>query len=95
MQNLGARAAQAASWIRPELLAIDAATIESYMQAECLQHYQLQLERVLRYRPHTLGEKEEELLAMQAKWLNQFLRPSANFMMPISNSAKSRMNVVN
>ena len=67
MQNLGARAAQAASWIRPELLAIDAATVESYMQAECLQHYQLQLERVLRYRPHTLGEKEEQLLAMQAE----------------------------
>lgn len=67
MQNLGARAAQAASWIRPELLAIDAATIESYMQSECLQHYRLQLERVLRYRPHTLGEKEEQLLAMQAE----------------------------
>ena len=67
MQNLGARAAQAASWIRPELLAIDAATVESYMQSECLRHYQLQLERVLRYRPHTLGEKEEQLLAMQAE----------------------------
>ena len=67
MQNLGARAAQAASWIRPELLAIDAATVESYMQSECLRHYQLQLKRVLRYRPHTLGEKEEQLLAMQAE----------------------------
>ena len=67
MQNLGARAAQAASWIRPELLAIDSATIDSFRQAECLQHYQLQLERVLRYRPHTLGAKEEELLAMQAE----------------------------
>ena len=67
MQNLGARAAQAASWIRPELLAIDTTTVESFMQSECLQHYQLQLERVLRYRPHTLGEKEEQLLAMQAE----------------------------
>ena len=67
MQNLGARAAQAASWIRPELLAIDSDTIDSFRQAECLQHYQLQLERVLRYRPHTLGAKEEELLAMQAE----------------------------
>jgi|TARA_B100000700_G_scaffold79829_1_gene89824 oligoendopeptidase F len=67
MQNLGARAAQAASWIRPELLAIDADTMDSFQQAECLQHYQLQLERVLRYRPHTLGEKEEQLLAMQAE----------------------------
>ena len=67
MQNLSARTAQAASWIRPELLALEPDTIDSFMQAECLQHYQLQLERVLRYRPHTLGEKEEELLAMQAE----------------------------
>ncbi len=70
MQNLGARAAQAASWIRPELLAIDSETIDSFLQAECLQHYRLQLERILRYRPHTLGEKEEQLLAMQAEMAN-------------------------
>ena len=67
MQNLGARAAQAGSWIRPELLAIDSASMDAFLDTECLQHYQLQLQRILRYRPHTLGEKEEQLLAMQAE----------------------------
>ena len=67
MQNLGARAAQAGSWIRPELLAIDSASMDAFLDSECLQHYQLQLQRILRYRPHTLGEKEEQLLAMQAE----------------------------
>ena len=67
MQNLGARAAQAGSWIRPELLAIDSASMDAFLDSECLQHYKLQLQRILRYRPHTLGEKEEQLLAMQAE----------------------------
>ena len=67
MQNLGARAAQAGSWIRPELLAIDSASMDAFLDTECLQHYQLKLQRILRYRPHTLGEKEEQLLAMQAE----------------------------
>ncbi len=67
MQNLGARAAQAGSWIRPELLAIDSASMDAFLESECLEHYRLQLQRVLRYRPHTLGEKEEQLLAMQAE----------------------------
>ena len=67
MQNLGARAAQAGSWIRPELLAIDSASMDAFLDTECLHHYQLQLQRILRYRPHTLGEKEEQLLAMQAE----------------------------
>ncbi len=67
MQNLGARAAEASSWIRPELLAIDAAAMSSLMASDCLQHYQLLLTRILRYRDHTLSPAEEQLLAMQAE----------------------------
>ncbi|MBT7918257.1 MAG: oligoendopeptidase F, partial [Planctomycetaceae bacterium] len=67
MQNLGARAAEASSWIRPELLAIDAAAMSSLMASNCLQHYQLLLTRILRYQDHTLSPAEEQLLAMQAE----------------------------
>ncbi|MEC7566626.1 MAG: oligoendopeptidase F [Planctomycetota bacterium] len=67
MRNLGARAAEAASWIRPELLSIDADLISQWMKTECLEHYQLLLTRILRYREHTLSPEQEQLLAMQTE----------------------------
>jgi oligoendopeptidase F len=60
-------AAQAASFVQPELLAIPAARMEEMLKSSVLAPYKLLLERVLRYRPHTLGEKEEKLLAMQTE----------------------------
>jgi oligoendopeptidase F len=61
------RAAQAGSYIHPEILAIPAARMEEFLQAPALAPYKLLLTRLLRYRPHTLGEKEEKLLAMQTE----------------------------
>lgn len=66
-QNVATRAAQAASFIRPELMAIPAARMKSLLEAKELKHYKLLLERILRYKKHTLGKKEEELLAMQGE----------------------------
>lgn len=63
--GVASRAAEAASYIRPELLAIPDATMQRYLADPVLAEYKLVLERVLRYKPHTLGEKEERLLAMQ------------------------------
>jgi oligoendopeptidase F len=59
------RAAEAASYIRPEILSLPAATLREYVSAKPLRRFQLQLERLIRYKPHTLSAGEERLLAMQ------------------------------
>ena len=61
------RAAQAGSFIRPEILAIPAAKLDESLRSPALGPYKLLLTRILRYKPHTLGEKEEKLLAMQTE----------------------------
>ncbi len=63
--NAASRAAQAASFIRPEILAISNARLKRFMADKRLAPYRLMLERLVRYKPHTLGRKEEKLLAMQ------------------------------
>ena len=65
--NAASRAAQAASYIRPEILAIPSARIKQFLADPRLAPYRLLLERILRYKPHTLGKKEERLLAMQTE----------------------------
>ncbi|MEM9828251.1 MAG: oligoendopeptidase F [Planctomycetota bacterium] len=66
-QNLAVRAGQAASYMRPELLAIDDAKMSAFLADPLLEPFRLQLERIIRYRPHTLTENEERLLAMQGE----------------------------
>jgi oligoendopeptidase F len=66
-QNLSVRAGQAASFMRPEMLAIEAAKMDSLIKDPALQLFRLQLERLLRYRDHTLTDNEERLLAMQGE----------------------------
>jgi oligoendopeptidase F len=63
-QHAAVRAGELAAFIRPELLAIPAARMNEFLSAPELAEWKLVLERILRYRPHTLGESEEKLLAM-------------------------------
>jgi len=75
--NASSRAAQAASYIRPEVLSLPAAKLKRLLAEKRLAPYRLLLERLLRYKPHTLGEPEERLLAMQtemAQATNQIFR---------------------
>jgi oligoendopeptidase F len=65
--NVAGRASEAASYIRPEILAIPNVRIKQFLAADVLAPYRLLLERLLRYKPHTLGKKEEKLLAMQTE----------------------------
>jgi oligoendopeptidase F len=65
--NVAGRAAEATSYIRPEILAIPAARTKQFLASPALKPYRLVLERLLRYKPHTLGKKEERLLAMQTE----------------------------
>ncbi|NLE37843.1 MAG: oligoendopeptidase F family protein, partial [Pirellulaceae bacterium] len=65
--NAVSRAGQEASFIRPEILAIPQAKMKTYLADRRIAPYRLLLERLLRYRSHTLSRKEERLLAMQTE----------------------------
>lgn len=66
-QNLATRAGEAASYLRPEILAIPDDVMSSFLKEPVLAHYQLLLDRLLRYKPYTLSAREEKLLAMQGE----------------------------
>lgn len=66
-QNLAVRAGQTASYMRPEILTIDADRMASLMNDDAVAPFRLQLERLVRFRPHTLSDNEERLLAMQGE----------------------------
>jgi oligoendopeptidase F len=66
-QNLATKASQAASYIRPEILALPKKTLDAYLASKELALYKLALERVVRYRPYTLSGREEEIIAMQGE----------------------------
>jgi oligoendopeptidase F len=63
--GIASRAAEAGSFFRPELLALPDATLKAYLASPKLAAYKLLLERLVRYKPHTLTAAEERLLAMQ------------------------------
>jgi len=69
-RNVASKAGQAASYIRPEIMSIPAATMKKFLAAKEIAPYKLVLERVLRYKAHTLSPSEENLLAMQAEMAN-------------------------
>ncbi len=66
-QHASTKAAEASSFLRPEIMAIPAKTMEKFLKGPELAAWKLFVERMLRYRPHTLGKKEEHLLAMQGQ----------------------------
>ena len=55
------------SWMRPELLALPAATVEAFLETEPrLEPHAFYLRDLLRLKPHVLGPREEKLLADSA-----------------------------
>ena len=66
-QHAATRAAELSSYIRPQIMQIPPATMEQFLQARELEPWKLALERILRYRVHTLSQGEENLLAMQGQ----------------------------
>jgi oligoendopeptidase F len=66
-RHVATLAAQAASFIRPEILAIPTARLKELIKSPKLKRFRLRLERLARYKPHTLSRKEENLLAMQGE----------------------------
>jgi oligoendopeptidase F len=66
-QNIATRAGEAASYIRPEILAISEDRMQTFLNSSELQKYRLTLQRLLRFKKHTLSQREEQLLAMQGE----------------------------
>ncbi len=66
-QHVASEASQAASFIRPEILAIPTTKFKKFLASKELKPFQLMLDRLVRYKPHTLGDAEERLLAMQGQ----------------------------
>ena len=66
-RNAASRAAQASSYIRPEIMAIAAAAMNKLLASRKLAPYRLLLRRLRRYKKHTLSRREENLLAMQSE----------------------------
>lgn len=67
MRTIGvaSRAAEVGSFFRPELLSLPDATLQNYLASPELAEYKLLLERLVRYKPHTLTAGEERVLALQ------------------------------
>ncbi|MBP9002093.1 MAG: oligoendopeptidase F [Candidatus Hydrogenedentes bacterium] len=55
------------SYITPELMAIRPDRMTAMLADPCLEPYREFLEKTLRFRPHTLGDREEHLLALQSR----------------------------
>ena len=62
--GLCTRAEEAASFIRPEILAMEADLIRGFMADQRSADYRFYLEQLLRAKPHTLSRSEEQLMAM-------------------------------
>lgn len=55
------------SFIEPEILSLSAAKFKSIVSNPKLKKYAIVLNRIWRYKPHTLSQSEEKLLAMQGE----------------------------
>jgi oligoendopeptidase F len=62
--NLHTRASEAASFLTPEIQQIPEQAMKAYRSAPECETYRFYLEKIVRYKPHTLGESEEQILAM-------------------------------
>ena len=66
-RNAAREAGEIASYIRPELLAIPAVKIKKIFRSSAVRPWRLALERILRYKPHTLSQREERLDVLDAR----------------------------
>ena len=67
LQSVATRAGEAASYIRPEIMAIPEATLEAILESDEMELYRLLIERMVRYKKYTLSNREEQILAMQGE----------------------------
>lgn len=66
-RNAASRAGEAASFLQPELVAVSDRRMKRLLADRRMAPYRLLIERWRRYKPHTLSDREEQLLAMQSE----------------------------
>lgn len=62
--NLYTRAGELSSFLSPEIQSIPDSKIDGFLRDPAMGEYRFFVEKILRYRPHTLSEREEHMLAM-------------------------------
>lgn len=60
---LSTELSMATSYMVPEIIAMDSEKLNRYLKDEKLSYYKKYIDDILRLKPHTLNEREEELLA--------------------------------
>jgi len=65
--NLYTRLSEASSFMTPEIQSIDPETVGGYMSDKSMHEYRFYLEKILRFRPHTLSKEIEQILAMSGE----------------------------
>ncbi len=65
--NLHTRASELSSFMTPEIQAIAGEVMQTFLSDPVLRPFRFYLEKILRYKPHTLGEPEEQILAMSGE----------------------------
>ena len=63
----GAKASAASSWDNPEIMTIPEKDMETFLADERITDYRIYLQRILRYRPYILSEKEEKIIALHSE----------------------------
>ena len=69
LDNLLTKVGEAASFITPEIQAIDDAAFVTFLADPALSEWLINLQKIRRLRPHTLSEPEERLMALGASVL--------------------------
>ncbi len=65
--NLYTRISELSSFMTPEIQEIDEAIIKSYMEDSSMKDFQFFLEKILRFKPHTLTKEVEQIIAMMGE----------------------------
>ena len=66
--SVATRCAAASSYLKPEIQGLPDEKIRSYLESPVLEEFRISLNKLIRYKPHILSEKEETLLAQQAEF---------------------------
>ncbi|MDR0602005.1 MAG: oligoendopeptidase F, partial [Treponema sp.] len=62
-----ARAEASSSWENPEILAIPGSDMQDFLNHPRIAEYRVYLHRMLRFKPHILGDREERIIALHAE----------------------------
>jgi len=63
----GAKAGAASAWVNPEILSIPEKDMEVFLNHARMTDYKIMLQRIIRYKPHILSDKEEKIIALYSE----------------------------